>query len=233
MPARHSPRAPLAPQALATPAQRYRSKPAARVFARAPLEDVAPRPGHSALMGFHILDNAEDGPDSAYAHRVATLFRFADRLAAEGALGGPLEDMEVQHRLQKCAYVAQQMGAGIDYEFGFMCSGAFSADLAVDVYQRDAAHGGSDPFAGMAGRTGEFLGLVRGRSTEWLRLLTFAVRPAASRPSRAEFVELVAWRGSGHDRKLAARAFDAVAALRGSGQAKSHFPLQERGAGSA
>ena len=219
MSARHSPRAPLAPQALATPAQRYRSKPAARVFAHAPLEDVAPRPGHSALMGFHILDSAEDGPDSAYAHRVATLFRFADRLAAEGALGGSLEDMEVQHRLQKCAYIAQQMGAGIDYEFGFMRSGAFSADLAVDIYQRDAANGGFDPFAGMTGGIGGFLGLVRGHTTEWLRLAALAVRPAATPPSKSEFVDRVARGGSANERRLAAGVFDAVSALLGAGEA--------------
>ncbi|MCY4251867.1 MAG: hypothetical protein OXD41_01005 [Thaumarchaeota archaeon] len=190
----------------------------ARPQGRAPRYAVgewARRPGRSTLE-FMFLDGAGDGPDSAYARRVGTLFRLADLLAAEGVLGGPLEDMEAQNRLQKCAYVAQQMGAGVDYEFGFMCSGAFSADLAVDIYQRDAAHGGADPFAAMPGRLAGFLGLVRGRSTEWLQLATFAVRPAADPPSRAGFVRRVAWRGSGYDRRRAAEVFDAVAALRGA-----------------
>jgi len=168
---------------------------------------------------FRILDNTADGPDSAYARRVATLFRFADRLAAEGALGGPLENLDVQHRLQQCAYIAQQMGAGIDYEFGFMRSGAFSADLAVDIYQRDAANGGFDPFAGMTGGIGGFLGLVRGHTTEWLRLAALAVRPAATPPSKSEFVDRVARGGSANERRLAAGVFDAVSALLGAGEA--------------
>lgn len=177
-------------------------------------EEAARRPGRKALMEFKFLDGTADGPDSAYARRVGTLFRLADVLASEGVLGGPLEDMEAQNRLQKCAYVAQQMGANVDYEFGFMRSGAFSADLAVDIYQRDAAHHGADPFANIPDMLGGLLGLVRGHSKEWLQLATFAVRPTAAPPSKAEFVERVAWRGSGYDRRRAARVFDAVAALR-------------------
>lgn len=218
MPASRSPRAPDTLQVMATAEQRHVDRPAAYATAHAALEEAAPRQARRSLAEFKILDNTADGPDSAYAHRVATLFRFADRLAAEGVLDGPLEDMEAQNRLQKCAYIAQQLGATIDYEFGFMCSGAFSADLAVDVYQRGAASGGDDPFAFMAVGLGGFLGLVRGHTTEWLQLATFAVRPAATRPSRAEFVDCVAWRGSGYDRRRAARVFDAVAALREPGK---------------
>lgn len=181
----------------------------------------ARRPKRRTEAAFKILDGTGDGTNSAYAHRVGTLFRLADLLAAEGVLDGPLDGMEAQHRLQKCAYIAQQLGANVDYEFGFMGNGAFSADLAVDADQRDAAHGGSDPFARVPGRLAEFLALVRGHSTEWLQLMTFAVQPTGSPPSRAEFVDRVAWRGSGYDRRRAARVFDAAAALRSaSGEAR-------------
>lgn len=204
--------------------QMYRHGARLRDYAPRYAIDEAPArsPRRRISVGFKTLDNTADGPNSAYAHRVGTLFRLADLLTSEGALDTPTEDLKVQNRLQKCAYIAQQMGANVDYEFGFMRDGAFSTELAVDVYQRNMAGVGADPFAAVRGRLAGFLGLVSGHTTEWLQLATFAVRPAAARPSRAEFADRVAWSGSGYDRRRAVRVFDAVAALRtaeGDGQA--------------
>lgn len=156
-----------------------------------------------------------NSPDDGHARRVGTLFRLGDLLAAEGVLDGPFDDMGVQHRLQKCVYIAQRMGADMGYRFGFLGSGAFSTNLAIDVCHRKNARGGSDPFAGDPGRLEAFLGLVRGHTTEWLQVATFAMRPSNASLSRAEFVDRVAWNGSGYNRKRAAKVFDAVAALSG------------------
>ena len=158
-------------------------------------------------------DTPQGGPDGGHARQVGTLFRLADLLVSEGVLEGEFEDMEVQHRLQKCVYIAQQMGADMGYRFCFLGSGAFSTNLAIDVCHRGDARGGHDPFAGSPAMLEKFLGLVRGHTTEWLQVATFAMRPSNATLSRAGFVDRVAWNGSGYSRKRAARVFDAVAAL--------------------
>ena len=151
------------------------------------------------------------------ARRIGTLFRLADRLVAEGVLEGSLGDPAVQRRLQKCAYIAQRMGAGLGYRFGFLESGAFSTGLAVDVYQRGAARGGAEPFGGDGRMAEAFLRLVRGRSDGWLRIATFAMRGEDAPAERAEFVEYVAWHDPGLDRELIGRVFDDVRSLAASG----------------
>jgi len=178
-------------------------------FGAAVDEEVARRAAQKVPEGLRPAG----GPDGEHARRVGTLFRLADRLAAEGVLDGPFKDMEVQHRLQKCVYIAQQMGADMGYRFGFLGSGAFSTNLAVDMCHREDARGGSDPFASVPDRLGEFLRLVRSHTTEWLQVATFAMRPSNASLSRAEFVDRVAWNGSGYGRRRAARVFDAVAAI--------------------
>lgn len=166
-----------------------------------------------------VPDKLLGGSDDEQARRAGTMFMLADRLVDEGVLDGSFEDREVQHRLQKCVYVAQRMGANIGYEFDFLENGAFSTDLAVDICHRGDARGGHDAFAHVPGRLQEFLGLVREHTTEWLQVATFALRPSYASLSRAKFVDRVAWNGSGYDRKRAARVFDAVAALGGPGSA--------------
>ena len=158
------------------------------------------------------------------ARRIGTLFRLADRLAAEGILEGPLGDPAVQRRLQKCAYIAQRMGAGLGYGFGFLESGAFSTGLAVDVYRRGAARGGAEPFGGDVRRTAAFLRLVRGRSDAWLRIATFAMRGEDVPAERAEFVEHVAWHDPGLDRGLIGRVFDDVRDMAAPGGAGNRTP---------
>jgi len=160
-----------------------------------------------------LSDTLPGSPGGEYAHRVGTLFKLADLLVAEGVLKDQFEDMEVQHRLQKCVYIAQQMGADMGYRFCFLGSGAFSTNLAIDVCHRGDARGGSDPFARIPGRLEGFLGLVREHTTEWLQIATFAMRPSNAALSKEKFVDRVAWNGSGYNRKRAARVFDAVAAL--------------------
>jgi len=95
--------------------------------------------------------------------------------------------MEVQHRLQKCVYVAQQMGADMGCEFDFLGSGAFSTNLAIAACHREDARGGHGPFGGAPGRLEGFLDLVRSHTTEWLQVAAFAVRPSSAPLSRAEF----------------------------------------------
>jgi len=179
---------------------------------------ASPDTAASARLALAAMEAS--GAASGHARRVGALFALADRLVAEGVLAGALGGMGVQHRLQKCVYIAQRLGARIGYEFDFLANGAFSTELAVDACHRGDARGGSDPFGGMPGRLERFLVLVRGRTTEWLQLATFAARPADKPSSRGEFVDRVAWNGSGYDRRLAARVFDAVASLGVSGGAQ-------------
>lgn len=155
------------------------------------------------------------GKDGARARRVGTLFKLADFMVRKGVLEAPVEGMETQHRLQKCAYIAQQMGAGLDYKFRFLESGAFSTGLAVDIYQRGAARGGTEPFGGDCEREEVFLRLVRGRSDGWLRIATFAVCPSGVPADRDGFVDHVTWHDPGLDHRLVASVFDEVRALAG------------------
>lgn len=164
------------------------------------------------LLGPHA-DESE-----AHAHRVGALFKLADRLVEDGTLEAPVEGEETQHRLQKCAYIAQQMGSEVDYEFDFLGNGAFSTDLAVDVHYRGDARDGSEPFGGDPGRIGDFVRLVHKRTTEWLQVATFAICPTGMPTSREEFVELVSRRGSAHARRLVGGVFDDVASLGGPGR---------------
>lgn len=150
--------------------------------------------------------------DTARARRAGALFRLADRLVEEGVLKGSLYDTAVQHRLQKCAYIAQRLGAEIGYEFGFLNSGAFSDGLAVDICHRWMARGGSWPFEGMPRGEEGFFRLVRGHSTEWLQIATLALDPEAPR-AREEFADQAARHNSNHDRRLAEKVFDEVCAV--------------------
>jgi len=160
---------------------------------------------------------APAGAGASRARRVGTLSRFADLMVSEGVVDGRLDDPEVQHRLQKCVYIAQRMGAALGYRFRFLESGAFSTGLAVDIYQRGTARGGSDPFGGDRERAEAFLRLVRDRSDSWLRIATFALCPRGVPSDREGFVDHVVWHDSELDRGLVARVFDDVRSLAGSG----------------
>lgn len=148
--------------------------------------------------------------DPERERRAGALFRLADRLVEEGVLDGPLSDMTAQHRLQKCAYIAQRLGGEIGYEFDFLNSGAFSTELAVEIYHRWMARGGSWPFAGLPRREEGFFRLVRGHSTEWLQLATLALNDRETPRTREEFADHVTRRNSNLDCRLAARVFDEV-----------------------
>lgn len=178
-------------------------------------EIAARRADLTAEAFSHIAAGAASAGPRAW--RIGTLSKFAEYMVREGVIGGPLDSPTVQHRLQKCAYIAQRMGAGLDYEFGFLESGAFSTGLAVDIYRRGAASGGAEPFGGDGGRAGAFLRLVRGRSDSWLRVATFALCPRGVPAGREEFVDYVTWHDAGLDRGLVAGVFDEVRALAASG----------------
>lgn len=151
--------------------------------------------------------------DPAQARRAGTLFRLADRLVEEGVLAGSFRDMTVQHRLQKCAYIAQCLGGDIGYEFDFLPRGAFSTDLAVDIYHRWAAQGGSWPFAVLPREERGFFRLVRDRSTEWLEIATLALNDRETPRARKEFADHVVRENSNLDRRLAVKVFDEVSAV--------------------
>jgi len=180
-----------------------------RVIAGSPKQRVILK----ALVAFDRAGGDTARHDAEHASRAGTLFKFADRLVEEGVLEGALTDMTAQHRLQKCAYVAQRLGADIGYEFEFLTSGAFSTGLAVDIYHRWAARGGSWPFVGMPREEGAFFSLVRGHSTEWLQIATLALNDREAPNTREEFADLVVRENSNLDRRLAAKVFDEVSSV--------------------
>lgn len=150
---------------------------------------------------------------SETAERLGTLFRLFNYMHRVGILGrdGTLDRIEVQNALQKYAYVAQRLGVPLGYEFEFMESGAFSAELFMDIYYRACAAGGTEPFAGDPGASEAFVRLVAGRSAEWLHVTTFALDERHAVESRAEFVGRVRLENPEYGEGIAGDVFDHVA----------------------
>jgi len=154
------------------------------------------------------------------ARRRGTLFRLINHMHGAGILGdhGTLDRLEAQNALQKQAYVAQRLGVPLGYEFEFMDNGAFSAELAADVYYRMCAAGGAEPFADDPASSETFARLVKGMGTYWLQVTTFALDAAHGGESREEFVGRVRRTNPEYDGGMAGRVFDHVGAcLAGAG----------------
>lgn len=148
------------------------------------------------------------------AERRGTLFRLFNHMHREGMLGGDgtLDRIEAQNALQKQAYVAQRLGAPLGYAFEFMDNGAFSPELAADIYYRMCAAGGVEPFAGSPPSSEAFARLVGARGAYWLQVTTFALDGEHEGESRDEFVDRVRSTNPEYGKKMAGEVFDHVRA---------------------
>ena len=146
--------------------------------------------------------------------QIGTLFRFFNYLHKMKVLSGDdtLDRSEVQRALQRYAYIAKKLGTDMKYEFGFLDSGAFSTDIAMDIYYRGCAAGGTEPFAHDRDASQVFLRMVRGRSIEWLNVATFALRENHGNETLAEFVKRMKRENSEYSEKLVTGVFNHVRA---------------------
>lgn len=148
------------------------------------------------------------------AERRGTLFRLFNYMHRAGVLGDgdTLDRLEVQNALQKHAYVAQGLGVPLGYRFEFMDNGAFSAELAADIYYRMCAAGGAEPFADDPAASGAFVRLVGGRGAYWLQVTTFALDETRRGESRGDFVGRVRRTNPEYERGMVGQVFDHVGA---------------------
>lgn len=181
-------------------------------------------PGHTlpSAVPEEPLARGTPAQSAEGAERRGTLFRLFNYMHRVGVLGdgGTLDRLEVQNALQKQAYIAQRLGVPLGYKFEFMDNGAFSAELAADIYYRMCAAGGAEPFAGDPASSEAFVRLVGGRGAYWLQVTTFALDAAHRGESRGDFVGRVRRTNPEYEKGEAGQVFDHVrACLAGMGDA--------------
>ena len=106
------------------------------------------------------------------------LARFVKFLASNGVVefGAPLPAGErglvVVDRIQQCAFLALYYGHDMGFEFAAFSNGPCSDEMADGIYRISDEDAGvyrsASPDMPAAFRTAEFLGLVSGRSAEWM-----------------------------------------------------------------
>ncbi len=154
------------------------------------------------------------GTEIERMERIGTLFRFFNYLHMKGVLadGDTLDKPEVQHKLQRCAYIAKKLGTDMGYEFGFLDSGAFSTDIAIDIYDRGCGEGGTEPFVRDPDASRMFVHMVQGRNVEWLDVATFALRENHGNETLDEFVKRMKRENIEYGKKLVMDVFGHVRA---------------------
>jgi len=172
-------------------------------------------PSLGKRLGTYVVPQAPSGGGDAEsrASLVGTLARFVAYLK-KNAIPDDVEGPDVHHKLHRYAYIAKGLGMRLEYDFDFLEIGAFSPDMEADLFRMGTARGGAEPFAGDAGASEAFLGLVRDREAEWLQLATFAVRERGADGALERFAKRP--RGAiTYDRGMAEDAFAAVARCAG------------------
>ena len=157
--------------------------------ARLPMPEQTYRPGGAVALDLSGAAHAgptpqikaAPGPPGGkllHAELIGRLVQFVDYAVENGLLEGAdaLDTFIGRHVIQKHAYIAQELGLGIGYKFEFLKNGAFSASMAVDIYERDLAVMGPAAFEPEPRASRAFVELVRGRGPKWLQVATFAVR---------------------------------------------------------
>lgn len=134
--------------------------------------------------------DGQDGDDRLRAKLVGRLNQFIYHVVESGVLDdvNALDGFLGRHMLQKHAYIAQELGIHIGYKFEFIKNGAYSAAMAVDMYDRGLAAFGQEELAMEPGAREAFVNMVRGRGPEWLQIATFAVRDHGVPGAREAFL---------------------------------------------
>ena len=154
--------------------------------------------------------------DTALTERINHLFGFVDFLYQNKILqeDETIDSSITQRKIQKCAYIAQQLGIPFVYKFGFLGSGAFSIDMAIDLYKRRLVTKNQNPFDGKGVILQVFLDMVKGKSSDWLYVATFALREMDTILSSHDFVKYMERKNRRYGKKLAKAVFDHIQGLR-------------------
>ncbi len=157
-------------------------------------------------------------PGAVIIGRINHLFGFVDFMYKSKVLqeDETIDSSITQRKIQKCAYIAQQLGIPFDYRFGFLTSGAFSVDMAVDLYRRRLVNEDINPFDGRDAARQTFLDMVMGKSNHWLHVATFAMRRMDTILSSDDFVEYMERKNSQYGKRLVRAVFEHMRRLAGS-----------------
>ena len=96
-------------------------------------------------------------------------------------------------KIQKYAFLAKRFGLDLPYEHDTYVWGPSSSTLAGECYELEQDPGRyreARPELPREFRSGEFLGLVRGRSNDWLEIATTLLAVRKNVPKRDELVQV-------------------------------------------
>ncbi len=161
-------------------------------------------------------EQARAGAGVVRVERISHLFGFVDFLYQNKILqeDETIDSSVTQRKIQKCAYIAQQLGIPFEYKFGFLASGAFSVDMAVDLYRRRLATTNQNLFDVRDMALQAFLDIVRDKSSDWLHVATFALRKTGTILSSHDFVKYMERRNPRYGKRLTKDVFEHVQHLR-------------------
>lgn len=148
--------------------------------------------------------------ESMREDRVGTLARFIEYLKANGVVEGRPKEFEEHHVLQKYAYLASMLGAPLHYEFDFLENGAYSSDLAIDLYANARPGSGTSPFKKNPKAGVILVRMVSGRGKRTLQAMTFAMRDMLEEVEREEFVDTMCRERGLYGRRMLEWSFDRV-----------------------
>ena len=156
------------------------------------------------------------------------LARFVKFLAANGIVGfGPPlpageRGLVVVDRIEQCAFLALYHGHDMGFEFAAFSNGPCSDEMADGIYRLSDEDRGvyeaALPDLPAAFRAGEFLGLVSGRSAEWM------CAAASLLDINIDYREDLAWI-KGRVEKIMSRSHDAVDEAFGEIKGRGMFRL--------
>ncbi len=155
---------------------------------------------------------AHDAAQRTRVKAIGTLMKFITYLVEKRVINdtSDVDTFVGGHMLQKYVYIAQRFGADLKYRFNFVENGAFSADMAIDLEDRDLAQGGVSPFEGKPHESDAFITLVSGKSLEWLEIATFALHELDEGTTRDGFADRMKYNHMKYDKRMFKDAFDQV-----------------------
>lgn len=160
------------------------------------------------LAGSRLISSFN--PGAVKPARIGALKKFVEYLLANGLIGKgeDLQSVDVHRSIQKYAYIAEGMGMRLGYDFDFLESGAFSTEMSLDLYRLNLAKGGAEPFDGNARASADFLRLVEGKGTMWLRVATFVLQNIDTIRNVDEFARYMERESSIYDKRTVRSAFE-------------------------
>lgn len=131
---------------------------------------------------------------------------------------GDESGLDSKNRLQWYVFLAKRFGLDMNYEYDICFYGPQSRALSGD-YLKYAENRAESPDGRMATaqvvirlpesfRSGEFLSLVRGRSSDWMEIATTLISRSATIPNRRDLIENIEWTTNGFSIEYIAGVLD-------------------------